>query len=84
MCKVLDIAPYSYYDWTNRCISNQKIHRNYYELLVRVAHTKTKQRYGVERLHAHLRAHGHHISRYMVRMLKKNMASNAIVTNALK
>lgn len=54
MCKVLSIVPSSYYDWTKRDISCQQIHRNQYELLVRVAHDETKQRYGVERLHAHL------------------------------
>ena len=28
MCHVLDVNPSSYYDWTKRDISNQKIHRN--------------------------------------------------------
>jgi len=71
MCHILDVKPSSYYDWMNRNISEQQIHRNQCELLVRVAHTETKQRYDVERLHAHLRAQGHHISQYMVRSLKE-------------
>ncbi len=71
MCHVLDVKPSSYYDWMSRNISEQQIHRNQCELLVRVAHTETKQRYGVERLHAHLRAQGHRISQYMVRSLKE-------------
>ena len=62
MCKVLAVKPSSYYDWINRSISNQKIHHNQCELLVRVAHSETKQRYGYERLHVHLLEQGHHIS----------------------
>lgn len=40
-------------------------------MLVRVAHDETKQRYGVERLHAHLVEQGHVISKYMVRRIKE-------------
>ena len=36
-----------------------------------VAHDETKQRYGCERLHAHLAEQGHHISQYMVRRIKE-------------
>ncbi len=71
MCKVLAVKPSSYYDWINRSISNQKIHHNQCELLVRVAHGETKQRYGCERLHAHLLEQGHHISQYMVMIIKE-------------
>jgi len=44
MCHVLNVKSSSYYNWINRCISNQQIHRNQCELLVRVAHDETKQR----------------------------------------
>ncbi|GAF55509.1 LOW QUALITY PROTEIN: mobile element protein [Psychrobacter sp. JCM 18901] len=71
MCHVLDVKPSSYYNWINRGVSNQQIHRNQCELLVRVAHDETKQRYGCERLHAHLAEQGHHISQYMVRRIKE-------------
>ncbi len=71
MCHVLDVKPSSYYNWINRGISNQQIRRNQCELLVRVAHYETKQRYGCERLHAHLAEQGHHISQYMVRSIKE-------------
>ena len=71
MCHVLDVKPSSYYNWINRGVSNQQIHRNQCELLVRVAHNETKQRYGCERLHAHLAGQGHHISQYMVRSIKE-------------
>ena len=71
MCHVLNVKSSSYYNWINRGVSNQQIHRNQCELLVRVAHDETKQRYGCERLHAHLAEQGHHISQYMVRRIKE-------------
>ncbi|MEC5211249.1 hypothetical protein RCH20_002332 [Psychrobacter sp. PL15] len=36
-----------------------------------MAHTETKQCYGIDRLHAHLSEQGHHISQYMVRNIKE-------------
>lgn len=71
MCRVLSVKPSSYYDWINRDISDQQIHRNQSELLVRAAHSETKERYGVERLHAKLIEQGHDISLYMVRRIKE-------------
>ena len=84
MCRVLSVKPSSYYDWLGRDLSEQQIHRNQSELLVRAAHSETKERYGADRLHAHLSEQGHNISLYMVRSIKKNMVSNAVATNALK
>ena len=71
MCKTLDIKPSSYYDWTKRDISAQQIHRNRCELLIKAAHSETKERYGYERLHAHLSEQGHDVSKYMVRSIKE-------------
>lgn len=71
MDHVLDVKPSSYDNWINRGISNQQIHRNQCELLVRVAHDETKQYYGCERLNAHLAEQGHYISQYMVRRIKE-------------
>ncbi len=51
MCRVLNIKHSRYYDWLSRDISDQQIHRNQCELLVRVAHSETKERYSHERLH---------------------------------
>lgn len=67
MCKTLDIKPSSYYDWTKRDISAQQIHRNRCELLIKAAHSETKERYGYQRLHAHLSEQDHDVSKYMVR-----------------
>ncbi|WP_201502763.1 IS3 family transposase [Psychrobacter cibarius] len=71
MCRVLSVKPSSYYDWLSRDISDQQIHRNQSELLVRAAHRETRERYGVERLHAKLIEQGHDISLYMVRRIKE-------------
>lgn len=71
MCRILSIKRASYYDWLKRDISKQQTHRNYCELLVSSAHIETKQRYGHERLHAHLNQQGHSISKYMVRNIKQ-------------
>ena len=71
MCRVLQIRPSSYYDWLVRDISAQQIHRNQSELLIKAAHSETKERYGFERLHAHLNKQGYDISPYMVRSIKE-------------
>ena len=71
MCRVLKVKHSSYYDWLSRDISDQQIHRNQSELLVKAAHSETKERYGYERLHAHLSERGHDISPYMVRSIKE-------------
>ena len=58
MFHVLNVKSSSYYNWINRSVSTQQIHRNQCELLVRVAHDETKQRYGCEGLHAHFAEQG--------------------------
>ena len=69
MCHVLRVKPSSYYDWLGLDISDQQIRRNQSELLVKAAHSETRERYGVECLHAHLSEQGHNISPYMVRRI---------------
>ncbi|MEH6668578.1 MAG: IS3 family transposase [Psychrobacter sp.] len=71
MCRVLSVKSSSYYDWLSRDISEQQVHRNQCELLVKAAHSEMKERYGVDRLHAHLSKQGHNISLYMVRSIKE-------------
>ncbi|MGP5174847.1 IS3 family transposase [Psychrobacter immobilis] len=71
MCRVLSVKPSSYYDWLSRDISEQQVHRNQCELLVKAAHSEMKERYGVDRLHAHLSKQDHNISLYMVRSIKE-------------
>ncbi|WP_313597646.1 IS3 family transposase [Psychrobacter sanguinis] len=71
MCRVLSVKLSSYYDWLGRNVSCQQIHRNQCELLVKAAHSETKERYGFERLHAYLSGQGHDISLYMVRSIKE-------------
>ena len=48
MRRVLNIKSSSYYGWINREISEQQIYRNHRKLLVRAAHSETKERYGVD------------------------------------
>ena len=50
---------------------NQQIYRNQSELLVKTAHSETCERYGIERLYAHLSQQGHNISIYMVRRIEE-------------
>ena len=71
MCHVLSVKPSSYYDWINRDISDQQIHRNQCELLIKAAHSETKARYGADRLHSKLIEQGHDINLYMVRSIKE-------------
>ena len=71
MCYVLSVKPSSYYDWSSRDISEQQIHRDHCELLIRAVHSETRERYGVERLHAKLIEQGHDISLYMVKRIKE-------------
>lgn len=40
MCRVFDIKPSSYYDWVGHDLSDQRIHRNQCELLVRAGQVK--------------------------------------------
>ena len=71
MCHVLNVKSSSYYDWINRDISDHQIDRNHCELLVKAAHSETRERYGVDRLHAKLTEQGHDINLYMVRSIKE-------------
>jgi len=48
MCRVLNVKPSSYDDWINRDISEQQIHCNQSELLVRAAHSETRERYDAD------------------------------------
>ncbi len=73
MCRVLSVKPSSYYDWLSRDISEQQVHRNQCELLVKAAHSETLERYGIDCLHAHLSDQEHTISSYMVRSIRKGL-----------
>ncbi len=68
---VLSVKLSSYYDWLGRDLGKQQIHRNQCELLVRAAHSETRERYGCKRLHVKLIEQGHDISLYMVRSIKE-------------
>ena len=40
MCRVLSVKPSSYYDWLSRDLSEQQVHRNQCELIVKAAHSE--------------------------------------------
>ena len=71
MCHVLNVKPSSNYDSTNRDSSEQQIHRNQCEQLIKAAHSETKEHYGVDRLSAKPIEQGHDISLYTVRSIKE-------------
>ena len=64
MYLVLKVKHSNCYDWLSRVISEQQIHRNQSELLVRVAHSEKKHVMV-------LIEQGHDISLYMVRSIKE-------------
>jgi hypothetical protein len=76
ICYALSVKPSSYYDWLGRDISEQQIHRNHYELLVKAAHSDNKERYGYESLYAHLTEQGHDISLYLSGTSKTDLLIN--------
>ena len=80
MCRVLKVKPSSYYNWLGRDISDQQIHRNHCELLVKAAHSESKERYGVDRLHAHLSKQGHNIMSALKSLLTQATTSWSMTT----
>lgn len=71
ICRILSVKPSSYCDWLGPDISDQQIHRNQSELLVKAAHSETNESCSFERLHAQLTEQGHHISQYIVKSIKE-------------
>lgn len=73
MCRVLSVSISAYYSW----LSGKPTHRQQRNMilaaLVKAAHSKTRETYGVERLHAELKATGVEISLYKVRKLRSQL-----------
>lgn len=72
----LQIQLSSYYEWITPGISDQQIHRNHSLLLVKASYAETKERYGYERLQAHITAQVHKISNYIVRSIEEKYDIN--------
>ena len=73
MCRVLSVSMSSYYAWLTGKPTDRQQRNNILAALVKAAHIKTRQTYGVERLHAELKASGIEISLYKVRKLRSQL-----------
>ena len=73
MCRVLSVSVSAYYAWLSGKPTNRQQRNKILAALVNAAHNKTRQTYGVERLHAELKASGVEISLYKVRKLRNQL-----------
>ena len=85
-CKVLAIKPSSYYDWKNRDISDQQIHRNHCELLVKLKLLTAKLVSATVLIDCmqSWQSKGLILVYTWSEVSLMNMASNAVATSALK
>lgn len=73
MCRVLSVSISAYYYWLSGKPTDRQQRNNILAALVKAAHSKTRETYGVERLHAELTATGVEISLYKVRKLRSQL-----------
>jgi len=73
MCRVLSVSVSAYYAWLTGKPTDRQQRNKILAALVKAAHNKTRQTYGIERLHAELKASGVEISRYKVRKLRSQL-----------
>ncbi|SDX18182.1 putative transposase [Nitrosomonas communis] len=73
MCRVLDVSESGFHAWNTRppCEREQKNARLVIEILT--AHQRTRETYGVKRLHSELVDQGVQITAYRVRALRKKL-----------
>ena len=69
MCGVLQVSPAGYYAWQRRRPSARTLADAHLLLPIRMAHRKSRRRYGAPRVHAELRAQGHRVGRKRVARL---------------
>lgn len=73
MCRVLSVSISAYYAWLTGKPTDRQQRNLILAALVKAAHSKTRETYGVERLHAELKASGVEISVYKVRKLRSQL-----------
>lgn len=73
MCRVLSVSVSAYYAWLTGKPTDRQQRNRILATWVAAAHNKTRQTYGVERLHAELKASGVEISLYKVRKLRSQL-----------
>ena len=73
LCRVLDIAPSGYYAWIKRRLSNRDRSEMRLALEIRVAHKRTRQTYGPERLQHDLADNGIIVSVHRIKQVRKKL-----------
>ena len=73
MCRVLMISVSRYYAWLSGKPTNRAQQDQILGALVKAAHIKTRETYGVERLHAELVDSGVEITKYKVQSLRRKL-----------
>jgi len=73
MCRVLMISVSRYYAWLSGKPTNRAQQDLILGALVKAAHIKTRETYGVERLHAELVESGVEITKYKVQSLRRKL-----------
>ena len=73
MCRVLMISVSRYYAWLSGKPTNRAQQDMILTALVKAAHIKTRETYGVERLHAELVDSGVEITKYKVQSLRRKL-----------
>lgn len=73
MCRVLSVSISAYYAWLSGKPTDRQQRNMILAALVKAAHSKTRETYGVERLHAELKDTGVEISLYKVRKLRSQL-----------
>ena len=73
MCRGLSVSISAYYAWLSGKPTDRQQRNKILAALVKAAHIKTRETYGVDRLHAELKASGVEISLYKVRNLRSQL-----------
>lgn len=77
LCRVLSVAPSSYYGWAGRALSRRKLEDQALLKRVRAAHQLGRGGYGSPRVHAQLRAEGVRCGRKRVERLMRESGLSA-------
>jgi putative transposase len=78
MCRVLDVSPAGFYAWRKRQPSVTRQNRDRLAAEIETIHNTVKHRYGSPRIHAELKARGHHCSVNTVARIMKELGIQAI------
>jgi putative transposase len=71
MCRVLHVSPAGYYAWRRRSPCARALADARLLLNIRIAHRKSRRRYGAPRVHQELQAQGHRVGKKRVARLMR-------------